>query len=470
MARVITKGVDSPNIVNRRKEYSGVKKGNRAEQEHNIATNAKGYLDSFFTTLNDAPSMLGTYYSTNIGETTFSENLNNQKRISKATKFNKIEKFVIWGQKNSDEIEKKDDEGRENALQVTDQECIILQGTIRPLVGDHFVFMSQGDLAIPYMVTDIKPVKFIDKPVYSITLSVSNTFDIDTLEQSVVETYTFVFGNVGTQRKTLLRKNIFTRLGTINKLLIELNDMYVDAFYDDKYDILRFNSNALSSMFVSCKALREFQNSEAVLTWGSDLNTLFVNYPFITKRDTVDYKKSYIAKIMKRKLSKKEDIDTNGTDHLNLSSSFKIDYDIRDKINEDNYFMLDDDLLNLVEDYNSIHDFSFKLYSNVRTDFSILTNFRNSNIILHEFNSISASVTSDQLESFYIYECRSNIFKYIIDLWINEDYDGILNCRLLDEYIVSNNNIDDYMMMPIVLWIIGKTMDIAENDNMTTSF
>ena len=471
MARVVQRAIDDPNPVKRRRELSEMGT-NRADQELNIAKTAKTYLDSFFTTLNDAPSMKGTYYSINIGDTTFSETLNNQKDIIGATRFNKVEDFVLWGAKNQDEIEKKSDEDREVAIDLTEQECIILQGTIRPLKGDHFIFDSQGANAIPYIVSDITPVKLVDKPVYSIKLSLSSTFDTSSLEKCVVGTYKFIFGNIGTQRKTLLLKDTYLRLTQLNKLLVEINSMYVDAFYDLKYDMLRFVSNSSPTIILGCKALREFQHDQEILTWGSNMNTLFVNYPFETTKDTADYRRSYLSSIMKRKLKAFGTTPDMSITNPNEDKSFlSRDIEVRNDINEDNLYMMEDGDMASMEEYEPKYDCIFNLYTGVRTDFSILTLLRKSGLILYEMNSLSPSGRSKSTSDTYIkYEPDSPVVRKFIDMWQDQDLDGIVNSTLLDEYIVSNNNIDDYMMMPIVMWIITMTMALIENDDMIIKF
>lgn len=464
MAKILT---DDRPVYARRAERT--MSSNRAEQELKIGVEAKEFLDSFFTTLNDAPSEIGTYYQTHVGETTFSNTLNLQKKVSDATKFNKILDFVTWGPKSDKDLDKKDEEEREAGYNPTELERIILQGTVRPVVGDHLTIRSQGLQSILYQITNVEIQKMIDKPIYAITMVQSPTFSTVTIENNVVATYRFIFGNIGSGRKTILLDTVCNKIEKISKTMKDLNEMYVKTFYDETYDILRYRGTGLSTTFISCKALREFQNEYNILRYGEDMNTLFVDYPFITNDDLKDYKMSYINKILRRKIKKIEDTPSilNVDNPLDRSCIMELDYKRREDYNIENVELLFNDI---IEEYETPNDYTTKFYHNTQTEFSLLTNFRKSDITLMELNSRSTDISTRDYECYIVYKPTSKIFLYILDAFLSRDYNKIINTDILDDYTPSNNNIDDYLMLPLVMFSISEAIDTIERDDLVVSF
>lgn len=469
MARIIQD--DRPSFVKRASNPSTLS-SNRADQEFSIGKEAKQMLDSFFTTLNDAPSEKGIYFSINAGETTHSNNLNSQKNVTTATRFLMIKDMVIFGPKNETEIEHRNDEEREVAYTPGDQERIILQGTVRPSVGDHWIPAHQGSLARLYMVTAVTATKLIDKPVYAVTLSSSPSFTRETILKNVDRVYKFIFGNIGSQRKTILLDEVYNKTKELAVLIKDLNDMYVDSFYDETYDLLRYRAASLSKTFVGCKALREFQEDTAILRYSEDQNMLFVNYPFVTKDDLKDYKYSYINKIIKRKLKLRQDVAEpliiEPPKVNDLSITFTMDYQFRDAINEEMEMMSDSDM---IEDYEPLYDTRFKFFDMSKNEFNILTNFRKSGITLIELNSAPNNILTKDQETFINYEIKSKLFRYFIDMYMTSSWDEIIkNFNILDNYTVSNNNIDDYLVLPVVLHILAMAIDKVEEEELIVSF
>lgn len=466
MAKILAD--DRPTYV-RRSETSRTLSSNRAEQELSVGLEAKKFLDSFFTALNDAPSDICDYYQINVGESSFSNNLNMQKVVSNATKFNKIKDFVTWGPKADKELEKREDDEREAAYTPAEQERVILQGTVRPVVGDHMVLKSQGRQARLYQITNVDPQKLVDKPIYLITISPSPSFTLETIEKAVVNTYKFIFGNIGSGRKTIISDVIFDRIVTMSKTLRDLNEMYVKTFYDEMYDILRYRGTGSGMInYVSCKSLREFQNEYNILRYGEDLNTLFVDYPFITNDDLKDYKLSFINRFLKDKIKLKSETPTPLTaDPFDRSEQFALDYKYRDDSNEENEMILDDPV---IDDFEPKYDFSTKFYPAEHSEFSILTNFRKSDIVLIELNSRPDTGIPRDKQLYVKYEPTSKILLYVLELYLDKNYDAIMNTNVLSDYTPSNNNIDDYLMLPLVMFAISQTIENIEKDDLVVSF
>lgn len=469
MARIMVD--DRPTFVRRSEEKRSMS-SNRANQELSVGLEAKKYLDSFFTALNDAPSEVCTYYQTHVGESSFSNNLNSQKKVDESTMFNKILEFVTWGPKVDKELEKREDDEREAAYTPTEQERVILQGTIRPVVGDHIKITAQGKQARLYQVTNVDPQKLIDKPIYLISMSPSPSFSLESIEKNVIKTYRFIFGNIGSGRKTILSEQTYDRIVKSANTLRELNKMYVNTFYDEVYDILRYRGSGFGGAinFVGCKALREFQDQTGVLRYGEDLNTLFTNYPVVSNDDLKDYKMSYINKILKRKIRTKAESPTPlniPCDPYNHSLKYELEFKRRDDYNEENEMMLDSPL---IDNFESMYNYSTKFFISNLSDFSILTHFRKSNISLNELNSRPADISTKDMEFYIMYEPKAKILLYVLDLYMQEKYEDIVNLDIFDDYVPSNNNIDDYLILPLVIYIISEAIETIEKDDLIVSF
>ena len=495
MARIINERRSESSSIDRRKDLVGISK-NRSVQELQIGLEAKKYLDSTFTTLVNAPTRLCRYYHTSSNETTFSETLNMQKDLKSATRFNKINNFVVWGEINQDEVEHlgKDAE-RDKLLTATDQTCIVLQGTVMPVNGDLLIFQSQGATAIIYTVTQVEQIKMVDKSAYKITIGISKTFETENdIEDLVVDEYEFVFGNIGTHKKTIFKNVIYKKILELTHIMDNLNNMYVEAFYDIKYDILRcygISDSAIDKKkFITCKALRLFQDDRKIFTYGNDRNQLFSDYPVLTSRDSLDYKQSFYKYICdKRVVRNKEErksfvsfSDFKGNDfssaylHSELELATKIDNRRIMQIPEPEMDRMSGIYMNIhgmtEEVYNELtnppsapeFDYKIKLFFTIMRDFNILTNFCKSDIELYSLNSTGTNELLEDREPFVEIECKNPMFTYIMDNYLNGNNDKVLNASILDSLIVSENSITDFLFIPIIMNIISITLDVIEED------
>lgn len=208
-------------------------------------------LNSKFTSYlqgNGTP-VLVTYYNldtnistTELGSGTYDKRLGDNSPL----RFNKILDFPVYGLKEI--IPSKDQlDGGLVDITVDNSEVIILPNSIKPNPLDHFVYHFLDGRSITFRVVDIEYSSIKSNNYYKLSISLADINDDsteDNLEDQTIKTYKTCLNIIGTNERCIVEDTIFETIESIEKIRKELIQIYLDTFYEKKYNALVFRGHS----------------------------------------------------------------------------------------------------------------------------------------------------------------------------------------------------------------------------------
>lgn len=424
----------------------------------------KNMMNSPFTRLINQGSMLVDYYQINEAETTYTDVLNFTQDYGKTTRFDKIANFTLYGRGDDLEI---DDKGRDPeralALNLTNKQSVILPNTIVPKEHDHIVILAQGNLAKPFMITKVMPIKLIDRDAFLIDYVETSMFEIAQLEERVVNRYMFDASKVGTGMQTIIPEAQANLNADLVGIIDDLQNQYVEAFYNTELDILGFSptigdigayaKNNSAEIYNHAQFIFNhyandlMQQNKNILKFGYDRNTLFLTNTYGFDRALINYKTSIYEKLLGRKFVPINEATPKG-DEMLITTGGAVIFDyclgLRNLIN-DEYGI----------DYTPKYSYDMKYYLREKSDHLILTTMFNTGITLVDMLN-TASFIDPVLKSVHVtYQMFHPVITKFLDMWMENDIKGICsNLNELKDIMVDKDNIDDYMGIPCILLVL----------------
>lgn len=413
---------------------------------------AKRMLYTKFIQLITASSVQVDYFSINLDETTYSENINQIKNQLTAKHFDLIENFVIYDRGGQDLGDKSEPGERTISISLESKQSIILMNTIYPKEGDHFIMKSQGKIGKPYMVTKVQPEKFMDNEVWLISYSESSQFTLDQLMDRVVRHYEYVAGNLGSGRGSILEKGSNGLISYVENWADTINKMYVELFYDKLYGVLRFKPLNNPEFFYEyyCNSKMQDDGGEQILKYGMSRSTLMLLNTYDFDNIEADYMDSLYKLLTERFFEERACWQDDGTQDK-ITSVYTEIFNEALKLRK----LIFGDYRG-VPSYTSKYVFGTRLFFRGKSNHRILTRFYNSRITLIDmFNK--PSYFDPLLRSQWIwYEIESPYILPILDMYMDSDYNGILKFvqDKMRRYRPDKNNIDDFFGVPLMLLAI----------------
>lgn len=478
----------------------------RASTELSIGIAHREFYTNQFTKLLNTPTVLVDYYSINTKETTFSENMNQIKDSFKAIRYDKINNFVIYD-RPTEELENKDKDDRELSINMTNKTSIVLSNTISPVCGDHLIIKSQGRLQRPFKVVRVSPMKFIDKEVWEIEYIESDLYgmnNINMLEKSVINNYEFVNGNVGVEgMKCILLKDSISTMEKLKKIYKDLNMNFTNTFYNKTYDILSVvlneegfysvnvsndwntraggtkinyldgvgnQSHGLSFIHISHITM---QDKDKVLKYDEELNTLFIGRQHKLTFEPQNFIESQYRKMKDRAFPLNDKAPIPAQTNNDTSSWL---YEAAQKLLAERDIIIND----YTYSYEPKYNYGVKLFMSPRDP---VGNFVLSKLYMDKRTCVYLGAYGFEYKSnikFYTsfdYNFRDPFMLEVFDAYMDMEDDeksalGVakiiienFNNKVLDGY-----NFDDYMGIPLIIYIISHVLDTINKDNMIVSY
>lgn len=456
----------------------------RASQELKIGLNNKTFLDSKFTRLIEAPTLYGDYYQKDKNSSSYTERLRVLGDPNKSQFFNKIERFVSYNLSPSEEIDKKDDEERANVINLSDKTVVIPAGGIRPLEGDCYVLYSHQNIKKPFQVVKVIEKLLIDREVYEVIFKESQVYSYEELEERVSNNFIYLESNVGSGNKTIIEKSTVKQIEKLRKRLSELNNEYIECFYDETYDLLRVVNPKCTNTYITIRSLSKFQINNEVLKYGFDKGTLIVNNDYQYEYDDINYNKSIYKEVEKHKkhktLNNKEHIicRDKSLEHL-LDELQQIS-----KINNISQRDIESTINPSIKEWKNEYKFYYRSIKN----HIILTNLYNSGITLYELLEINPNLydfnNTNVEEDAYVFTFTNPLYIDTLNMYYSSNkfenradvqkFFDFINIggynENLEDYFILSYDIEDYIMFPILLYIIEKAIECITKDEMFTSY
>lgn len=218
--------------------------GRLINEEKIIKNQVDKYLErstSEYTKFLETTPNFVTYYQRDRISSTYDKGLENVEKHLGATspnKFNKVEKFPLYGIDSLSLSLDRGDGGLETSFE---GEAIILPNTIKPSPDDFFTFGYIDDIYL-FKVNGIINDSIKNKPFYRVTFSLTKKVKReDYVEDFISEEYISMFDNIGTQYDNVVKKSDFLKIDYIDKLLEVMIKTFTRNFYKRSMNVIEFD-------------------------------------------------------------------------------------------------------------------------------------------------------------------------------------------------------------------------------------
>lgn len=423
----------------------------RASAEVQIANKNKSYYDAFVRATS-APTVLCTYWSID-GSTTYSESTKNVKLSHEAQKFIQINNFVMYSY-DSEDIEDKTADDRRIAINLASKSSFLQPGSILPKEGDHLLLASQGSIAKPYMVTKVTPLKFLAKEVWNIDYAESTVYTLSELEARTIKHKEYVQHNASTGAPALIDSDMKSLVDLANTVIDKIRTKYVELFYDVTMDTLVYVPYNNTKVHLNYYAISRLQETQGILKYGYDKNTLFIQNTYGFEAVEDNYDKSLYGSLIDRWFELREECCEEDTSNARSEGTNAIltACELREQIFAE---------YRGFPAYESKYMYTTRLYVKPHKKHMILTRYYNSGITLYDMFD-TAGFFDRALKSTWVnYEIKSPVITRALDMYMDENWDGLLEyCKKLKRYSPSKLCIDDYIGVPLLLLCLQEALRI----------
>lgn len=239
----------------------------------------------------DTTPTFTTYYHINNEDTTADAGFKDVASIighRSPIRFNKIEKFPIYGLDQIVLQMQEDDAGLDSTYE---GEAVILPSTVKPVHNDFFIIPILKD-AYVFRVTDIQYDNVMPDNFYKISFKLEYIDEqkIHEIEEQKVEDYVCVLENIGTESNCILEKSCFIKIQEIEKMYHELIEFYTAMFYDKRHNVFLGDIEMGRKLYDPLQA--EFINRHKLFNEKNNLETLILTDEYDDPKRKLKYSKS----------------------------------------------------------------------------------------------------------------------------------------------------------------------------------
>lgn len=466
----MAKRLNQSSISTPSKASQGYRSMNRSDIEQKIGMSLKEAFNTPFTRLINGATVKCTYYPINGNESTWTEGIGQVGNTVEAIRFDRIRNFVLID-RDQEEIDDRPTDDRQIQINLTPKQSIVLGGTILPKPGDHIVLDSHRAIQRPFRVNKVLERKLIDREVYLIEYAESDVyFNVQDLDDRVIRDSVYVEENIGTQAQVVMDIGLYDNIQKAKEIMDALGRSYVDTFYSTKFQGIYFQPEGFAPfcrdhgdyVIFHYRALPSFQVDQQVMKWGYDRNTLFLTDVYEYDREEANYRSSLYEMLRRRRFRKHKDqgqiIEESGA--CRGMDWLKACLPVRDFINAEQILM-----------YDSEYAYKIKLYFRTFAEHMILTPFINTGVTLVELCNTVGFADHAMKEDFIHYELKQPYCCKFLDDYMKEDYKTILqDIDLLQDYYPDKSNLDDYMGIPMLLFVLQQTVQQLSKSNRVNTY
>ena len=269
---------------------------NYAKTVDNLTKAITNKIDNPYYKFTDQHPSKVTYYNQNIEKSTLDEasglyeaHLGNKSPIV----FNKIKDFIIYGLDKIGLDYNVTDFGVE-ASNPGSGDAIILPNTIEPRPGDFFV-LSYLKENLLFKVNGVS-LDTLDTGanIYKIEYATELTDSIETIEEQVDKSFTFLVDNVGTDIKSVITDDDKNYMDKLSILIENMITIFNDLFFDSKLQTFVYNHDGYH---MYDPYMIEFLKRNKVLNQYTD-NYIFVDHATqVNETFSMDYARSFFRQL-----------------------------------------------------------------------------------------------------------------------------------------------------------------------------
>lgn len=422
---------------------------NRGEITQGIGSSIKDFVNKTpIADMVNLTPLLSIYFAKDVYNTTYGNNTKESKNIRETDRYIEIENVPLYMNGGKD-IDSDGQQDRAINIHLTSKTFYLLpMNEIVPKEGDHLILKIQGKYAYPYMITKVTPVLLAEKPGFEVEMSQSNVWSsINEIRENVTKTLVYKGYQDGKGSRVIMEKDIDQMIETLNNVFSYLSKSYTDTFYDNEYDVLyisnkdKYNDNIhYTRTLYYLVSMAKLQEYNPVLTYGFDMNKLFLTLPVKPDLEEPNYKFSIFYKMLTKNFCKRRPsmmlhaLDNDGYQHM------------LDIISERSYYNEIDGLK-----YTPKYSYSTKFYIKPHYKHSILSRFYNVEDVICEIYE-TVKPNSSLTWNYISYELLSPTITYFLDLYMDGEVDTFIkDIGKLERYVVYKENIDDFIGIPLLL-------------------
>ena len=296
-------------------------------------------------------------------------------------------------------------------------DAVILHSTIQPLQNDHFTIPSLNDNFV-FRVTNIEYDVALPKNFYKIQYMLEWIDDTKVAEvkKQVSHECTCVLDNLGTDKSVIIEDALLTKLNKVTDMYEDIASTYMSMFYSDRHNC--FLGEIEPNIYVYDALQTEFINKHSLFVTKKSFQTLILTDQYTDPKRRLKYEKSV--------------------------------YRLIERQNKD-----------------LMQNFKFITYSGLTQHETTFYRWHSSNIYIMDVPTNPESETavntfSDEfVMSVKVNGPTDNSWQSLIQSYIRgenisiDDIDLTMNETLLD----LNGNIEYFIFVPIVLYILKKIMN-----------
>lgn len=288
-------------------EIKNIRYNNRAQSTTGILKNAERVLDTSVTQFIKGTPIECDYYSYDSNASSVGVGFRDDDGpFSGARKYNYIKDYIMYGFNSVKEMTKEDSEELDFSYKIADNMSVHLPNTINPKEGDLLTLHIENNSLI-YIVTKAEKSTLHNHSFIKTEWNLCDNLPYENYSHSdmvkdglIINEYKFVPENVGTDYTCILRSDFWEKIQIVKDFRSELNDLYMDYFYDEDRNILTVDEDFGIPKRVYIPLLNDLQMEfKPLYVFG--VNMVLHHEILINKRTKVNWKKNLIRKFIKDK-------------------------------------------------------------------------------------------------------------------------------------------------------------------------
>ena len=153
---------------------------------------------------------------------------------SSPIRYRRIENFPLYG---LDQILLQIEDTDQGLDRSYEGEATLINSTITPCQNDMFMIPSLKDFYI-FKVITVNSDHIMSDNYYRVGFSLQyiDREKATWLNKQTVEKYNCVLENIGTEKKCLIRSDIYDKIGKLEDMYTNMVDIYISVFYNERYN------------------------------------------------------------------------------------------------------------------------------------------------------------------------------------------------------------------------------------------
>lgn len=153
---------------------------------------------------------------------------------SSPIRYRRIENFPLYG---LDQILLQIEDTDQGLDRSYEGEATLINSTITPCQNDMFMIPTLKDFYI-FKVITVNSDHIMSDNYYRVGFSLQyiDREKATWLNKQTVEKYNCVLENIGTEKKCLIRSDIYDKIGKLEEMYTNMVDIYISVFYNERYN------------------------------------------------------------------------------------------------------------------------------------------------------------------------------------------------------------------------------------------